>query len=65
MIKALFRLGLNRGILGGNRFLTMVAVVTGALRLIDKFMGNEPKTMYSQKLKPGQVLVISEPADKR
>jgi hypothetical protein len=54
----LFRNGVRRGLLGGSRPWTIIAVATGSLRLFNRFRGKEPEIAYREKLGPGQTLVI-------
>jgi hypothetical protein len=54
----LFRNGVRRGLVGGSRPWTIVAVLAGSLRLFNRFRGSEPEIAYREVLEPGQTLVI-------
>ena len=58
MTRWLFRNGMRRGVMGGSRPWTYVAVLAGALRLFNRFRGSEPEIAYREELEPGQTLVI-------
>lgn len=58
MIRFLTRYGTTRGILGGSRAWTAVAVLGWSLRLAQRNRGKEPKAVYSEVLRPGDVLEI-------
>lgn len=58
MIRFLTRYGTTKGILGGSRVWTVVAVVGWSLRLVQRSRGNEPKVVYSEVLRPGEILEI-------
>lgn len=59
MIRFLFRQGITRGLIGGNRFWTGVAVATGGIRIVSRLAGGKEKVLYSEKLEPGKTLVIA------
>ena len=67
MLGFLRRYGTTRGLLGGSRAWTVVAVATWALRLFRRAGRSEPKTVFSEVLHPGEVLEIRHlpPAPKR
>jgi hypothetical protein len=54
----LFRNGVRRGLVGGSRPWTIVAIVAGSIRLFNRFRGEGPEIAYQEKLEPGQTLVI-------
>jgi hypothetical protein len=58
MIRFLTRYGTTRGLLGGSRAWTVVAVVGWGLRLAQRAATREPKVVYSEVLHPGDVLEI-------
>jgi len=58
VIRRLWRMGFRRGVLGGSRAWTAVAVVAGALHLFSRVRRNEPVVVYSEKLEPGETLVL-------
>jgi hypothetical protein len=59
MLRSLTRLGIYRGLLGGNRgWMALGAVATG-LRMFGRLAAKEPKVVFSEQLEPGQTLVIT------
>jgi hypothetical protein len=54
-----FRRGLRKGLLGGSRPWTVLWVVIAAVRILRRLLRDEPEVVYSEKLQPGQTLVIS------
>ncbi len=59
MLRSLTRLGVVRGLLGGNRgWMALGAVATG-LRVVGRMARKEPKVVFSEQLDPGQTLVIT------
>jgi hypothetical protein len=58
MIRFLTRYGTARGILGGSRAWTVVAMVGWSLRLLRRGMAKEPKVVYSEILRPGETLEL-------
>jgi hypothetical protein len=58
ILRNLSRLALSRGVLGGSRAWVKIGVVAGALRLVGKFLGDEPEVVYCEDLPPGQSLII-------
>jgi hypothetical protein len=63
MIRYLTRYGTTRGIFGGSRAWTVVAVVGWSLRLLQRLRTDEPKVVYSEVLQPGEVLEIRHLAE--
>ena len=51
----------TRGFLGGSRGWMAVGVALAGARLFNRFLGNETKVIYSEKLDRGETLVISYP----
>ena len=51
----------KRGFLGGSRPWMAVGVVLFGARLFSRFIGNEARVVYSEKLDQGETLVISYP----
>ncbi len=58
MLTRLRRLGLARGLGKSNAWLA-VGVTAWALQTLKRFATKEPKVVFSEKLKPGERLVIS------
>ena len=56
----LISLGINRGLLGGNKFFATLGLIAGLVRVLQKISGTGPKTIYKEKLQEGQVIVISD-----
>lgn len=59
MLNALLRRGFRRGVLEGNRTWLLVGGVALGLRVLRKLSGSEPETVYSERLAPGETLVIA------
>ena len=59
MLRRLGRLGITRGLLGGDRRWLVVGTVALGLRTLGKLVSKEPKVVYSEKLDPGESLVIT------
>ena len=51
----------TRGFLGGSRPWMAIGVVLFGARLFNRFVGNETKVVYSERLDRGETLVISYP----
>ena len=58
MLRYLTRYGTTRGLLGGSRAWTVVAVVGWCLRLVQRSRHPEPKVVYSEVLLPGEAVEI-------
>lgn len=58
MIRLLTRYGTTKGLLGGSRAWTVVALAGWCLRLLQRSRHREPKVVYSEVLRPGEVLEI-------
>ena len=56
---ALFRRGLVKGVFGGSRPWLVVWVVLLALRILRRITRDTPDVLYSEKLEPGQTLLIT------
>ncbi|MDP8975190.1 MAG: hypothetical protein M3N28_02255 [Actinomycetota bacterium] len=63
--RLLSRLGISRGLMGGSRAWTIVAVFTIAVRLLKRVFGGTPDTVYSETLGPGDCLVIAHDREAR
>ena len=61
MLRLLLRRGLWNGLVGGSRFWMVVGGAAAGVRIIRRLSGREPKVVYSEKLEPGQTVVISHP----
>ena len=59
MLRALTRLGVYRGLLGGNRGWMALGAVAVGLRGLGRLAAKEPKVVFSEQLDPGQTLVIT------
>lgn len=57
------RTAVSRGVLGGNRFWLVVAIVIYGRRLLKKLAGDGPELVFSERLEPGQSLLISHGRD--
>ncbi len=58
MIRFLTRYGTTRGIFGGSRAWTVVAVVGWTLRLLQRAHNEPAKVVYSEVLLPGETVEI-------
>ncbi len=63
MLRFLLRTGVRRGLLGGSRAWTLVAVLAIGTRLVKKLSGSEEKVVFSEVLQPGQSFVIAHGVD--
>jgi hypothetical protein len=60
VIRYIWARAIRRGLLGGDRRWMTLFAVLGAAKLMKRLAGGrEPKTVYSEELKPGQTLVIT------
>ena len=59
MLRTLTRLGVYRGLLGGNRGWMALGAVAVGLRGLGRLAAKEPKVVFSEQLDPGQTLVIT------
>ena len=59
MLRSLTRLGIYRGLLGGNRGWMALGAVAVGLRGLGRLAAKEPKVVFSEQLDPGQTLVIT------
>ena len=59
MLRSLTRLGVYRGLLGGNRGWMALGAVAVGLRGLGRLAAKEPKVVFSEQLDPGQTLVIT------
>lgn len=48
-----------RGLIGGSKPWTILWVLLTARRLLKRIFGDAPEIVYSERLEPGQSLVIS------
>ncbi|MGI9032201.1 MAG: hypothetical protein ACR2HY_00655 [Acidimicrobiales bacterium] len=59
MLRSLTRLGLTRGLLGGNRLWLGLGAAAVGLRALARVAAKEEKVVFSEELAPGQSLVIT------
>ena len=59
MLRSLIRLGVVRGLFGGNRGWLALGAGAAGLKLLGKMTSKEPKVVYSERLDPGQTLVVT------
>jgi hypothetical protein len=57
--RLLFARAMQRGFLGHSRFWTIVGTIGVAMKVLRKLTKDEPEVAYSEKLRPGQTLLIS------
>jgi len=58
VLRSLTRTGIRRGLLGGSRPWTVVLVVAGGLRLIQRIAGGK-EVLFRETLEPGTTLLIT------
>ncbi len=58
ILRNVSRMALSRGLAGGGRFWVTLGAVAGGLRLLGKWVGDEPQVVYCEDLEPGQSLII-------
>ena len=63
MLRFLLRQGFQRGVLGGSRRWLMLGGVALGVKVLRKLSGSEPEVVYSEKLAPGESLVIAHERD--
>jgi hypothetical protein len=63
LLKTLFRNGLRRGILGGSRPWTAVAVAVGGVRLFQRLTRPGDPVVYREELRSGDTVTISHLRD--
>ena len=57
-MRALLRLGVRKGLLGGSTPWTYVFVVTGLWRLLRRLTRSEPEVLWCGEVAEGQTLVV-------
>lgn len=57
--RLLLQRAFRRGVLGGSRLWTVIGSVGIAVRLLRKMARDEPEVAFSERLEPGETLVIS------
>lgn len=62
LLPKLQSVGIRRGLLGGSRAWTVVAVASIGVRLLRRLAGDR-EVVYSEELAPGESLLISHEAD--
>lgn len=63
MLAFLLRRGFRLGVLGGSRRWLVIGGVALGVRVLRKLSGQEPEVVYSEKLGPGESLVIAHERD--
>ena len=59
IVRLLRRDGMRKGILGGSRGWTAVAVGTWGYTTLRRMARREPEIVFSEELKPGERIIIS------
>lgn len=54
----LYRRAQTKGLLGGNKTWSMVWAVLFGLRIVRRLTRSKPEVVYSEKLEPGEAIVI-------
>ena len=65
LVRLLFRNGFRRGLMGGNRFWLVMFGIAGTIRLIQRINDRESEVVFSEKLEPGESLVIAHGREPR
>lgn len=65
MLRLLSRLGVARGFMGDSRFWTTVGSLALGIRLLRKLTGKDPEVAYTERLRPGDCLVIAHDREAR
>lgn len=63
MLGFLLRRSLQRGVLGGSRRWLVIGGAALGIKVLRKVAGSEPQVVYSEKLEPGEALVIAHERD--
>jgi hypothetical protein len=63
MLRFLLRRGLQRGVLGGERRWLVLGGIALGVKVLRRLAGNEPEVVYSEKLAPGEALVVAHERD--
>jgi hypothetical protein len=63
LLPKLQSVGIRRGLLGGSRAWTVVAVAALGLRLLRRLAGDGDEVVYSEELGPGESLLITHGND--
>jgi hypothetical protein len=58
-MRFLFRRGLLKGVFGGSTPWTVLWVLIAGVRILRRLLRDKPEVVYSERLEPGQALVIS------
>ena len=58
-----WRTAVQRGLLGGNRTWMTIFAMFAVAKLLRRFAGNVPETVFRSELKPGEGLIITHLAD--
>jgi hypothetical protein len=65
LLPKLQSVGIRRGLLGGSRAWTVVAIATLGLRLLRRIAGEDREVVYCEELAPGESILISHGTDTR
>ena len=65
MINGMMRLGVNRGLFGGSRVFRAIGAFAAFVRVLQRISKTGPRTLMTHTLKPGEVVIIKEPARRR
>ena len=63
MLRFLLRRSFQLGVLGGSRRWLVVGGMALGVKVLRKLSGSEPEVVYSEKLAPGESLVIAHERD--
>lgn len=63
--RLLLQRAFRKGFLGGSRFWTVLGTVGVAMRVLKKVTRDKPEVAFSERLEPGETIVISHDRDAR
>lgn len=59
LLRFLSRVGISRGFLGGGRAWTLIGALALTVRALKRLFGGTPQVAYSEELRPGESLIIT------
>jgi hypothetical protein len=65
LMRLLFRNGFRKGVLGGSRPWLVVFGLAATVRMIQRINDRESEIVYSEKLEPGESIVIAHAREPR
>lgn len=65
MARYFWALAIRRGLVGGSRPWMTILAVLGLARLVKRMSRSIPETVYCERLRPGQSLILTHHRDRR